>query len=237
MTERYSAFDLLQWLSKDTADAFLAEGKTRHFPARSSIYLQSEEGRDMFRLVSGTVRLSLIGDDGRDLLYQLFSPGDCFGTSSVVDEEPRPHTAEAFDHVTLQVFDRATINRLRQAHPELNDALLKLLSRHMRLLSDYFAAATFDEVSSRLAQRLLDITETFGVARDDGIGLSRRLSQSELAAMVGTARQTVNKVLHEFQELGIMSLHQGSMLFTDLAKLREIALKGARLQHFAAVSS
>ncbi len=191
----------------------------------------------MFRLVSGTVRLSLLGDDGRDLLYQLFSPGDCFGTSSVVDGEPRPHTAEAFDEVTLQVFDRATINRLRKAHPELNDALLKLLSRHMRLLSDYFAAATFDEVSSRLAQRLLDMAETFGVPRSDGMGLSRRLSQSELAAMVGTARQTVNKVLHEFQELGFISMKQGTILFTDLPKLRSIAQKGARLHHFARVSS
>src|SRR3546814_2682785 len=77
----------------------------------------------MFRLGSGSVRLSVICEEGRELLYQLFGPGDCFGTSSVVDGELRPHRAEAFEAVQLQVLNRAAIDRLRGEYPEVNDAL------------------------------------------------------------------------------------------------------------------
>ena len=102
----------------------------------------------------------------------------------------------------------------------------------MRLLSDYFAGATLDEVSSRLAQRLVDIAESFGAETEAGIALTTRLSQSELAAMVGTARQTVNRILHAFQEKGWISLRAGVVTITDLAGLAVAAQKGARVRDF-----
>lgn len=234
MAKRYALFDILQWLSDDVGRAFLAAARVRRVPARGTIYEQSEEGNEMFRLVSGSVRLSVMGDDGRELLYQLFAPGDCFGTSSVVDGEPRPQTAEAFEAVELQVFDRTVIDRLRRDHPEMNDALLKLLSRHMRLLSDYFAGATLDEVSFRLAQRLVDVADSFGVPNDEGIALSTRLSQSELASMVGTARQTVNRMLQNFQDKGWVAIRGGEITLTNLPELRIAAQQGARLRDFTA---
>ncbi|AMK21104.1 CRP/FNR family transcriptional regulator [Sphingobium sp. TKS] len=187
----------------------------------------------MFRIVSGSVRLSVMGEDGRDLLYQLFGPGDCFGTSSVIDGEPRPQTADAHEDVELQLLDRTTIDRLRLTHFEINSALLKLLSRHMRLLSDHFAGATLNEVSFRLAQRLTDIAQTFGETNTEGIALSTRLSQSELAAMVGTTRQTVNRMLQRFQEQGWLSIRNGAIVLTNLPALEIAAHSGARLRDFS----
>ena len=232
MAKRPALFDMFQWLSDDAGAALAAAAVARRIPAGGTIYDQWEEGDEMFRLVSGSVRLSVMGEDGRELLYLLFAPGDCFGTSSLVDGEVRPQRAEAFEAVQLQVFSRAAIFRLRREYPEINDALLKLLSRHMRLLSDYFAGATLDEVSARLAQRLVDIAESFGTESDAGIALTMRLSQSELAAMVGTARQTVNRVLHRFQRKGWIALRAGVVVITDLAGLAVAAQKGARVRNF-----
>src|SRR3546814_9062663 len=116
----------------------------------------------MFRLVSGSVRLSVICEEGRELLYQLFGPGDCFGTSSVVDGELRPHRAEAFEAVQLQVLNRAAIDRLRGEYPEVNDALLKLLSRAMRLLSDYLDSTALEEGTFRLANRITHLHDNLG---------------------------------------------------------------------------
>src|SRR3546814_17754513 len=94
----------------------------------------------MFRLVSGSVRLSVICEEGRELLYPLFGPGDCFGTSSVVDGELRPHRADAFESVQLPVLNTAAINRLRGEYPVVHDPLLQLLSRHMTLLSFHLSS-------------------------------------------------------------------------------------------------
>jgi CRP/FNR family cyclic AMP-dependent transcriptional regulator len=234
MARRYSTFDILQWLPEDAGRAFASATRRRSVPARGKIYQQSDDGQEMFRLVSGAVRLSVMDDDGRDLFYLLFGPGDCFGASSLVDGEPRPQTAEAFDAVELQVLDRAAFERLRREVPELNDALLKLLARDMRFLSDYFVSAIFDEVSFRLAQRLVDVADTFGVAGEEGVALSVRLSQSELAAMVGTARQTVNRVLQDFQDKGWVSVRGGAITLRNLTELRTASQKAARLRSFMA---
>lgn len=234
MTERHAPYDILQWLSLEAGAAMIASARLRRVRAGGTIYAQSDMGDEMFRLVSGSVRLSVMAANGRELVYQRFGPGDCFGTSSLVDGEPRPQTAQAYDPVELQVFDRTIITQLRGAFPDMNDALLKLLSRHMRLLSDYFAGATLDEVFFRVAQRLVDAAEAFGVRGEHGIALSRRLSQSELALMVGTTRQTVNKMLQQFQDKGLIAIRSGAITITDLPNLRKAAGKGSRLREFAA---
>ena len=231
-----SLFDLFQWLPEKTSAALLASARTRKVAAGGIIYEQGGEGDEMFRLVSGSIRLSVMNADGRDLLYLFFSPGDCFGTSSVVDGEPRPQTAEAFDAVELQVFDRATIDRLRTDHPQINDALLRLLSRHMRLLSDYYAGALLDEGEYRLAQRLVEMADGFGVPTERGILLPTRISQSELAAMVGIARQTANRILKSFQDKGWITSAGNSMMITRLDQLRTAAKRGAHIHDFEAAS-
>jgi CRP-like cAMP-binding protein len=229
-----SPFDLFQWLTPEARCAVADAARTIRLPARGTIYTQSEPGQEMYRIVHGTVRLSVMQKDGRELLYQLFEPGDCFGTSSLVDGEPRPQTAEARDAVTLQVFDRDSMRRLRSAHPSVNDALLRLLSRHMRLLSDYFAGSMFDELACRLAQRLVDTVGSFGIAVEGGLMLSTPLSQSELALMVGTSRQSVNRTLHDFRQAGLIETANGRLMITDLDRLRRMAEQGWRLRRFVA---
>ncbi|MCJ2180736.1 Crp/Fnr family transcriptional regulator [Novosphingobium album (ex Hu et al. 2023)] len=232
MTERYALFDLMQWLSEDCRKAFEAAARIVRMPAGRIIYAQSDPGDEMYRLLAGSVRLSVIGPDGRDLLFTFFGPGACFGTSSLVDGELRPQTAEAFDSVELQVISRSAISAIRRDYPEMNDALLRLLSRHMRLLSDYFAGAALDDVAFRLAQRLVDIGDTFGVPQSGRIPLSRKISQSELASMVGAARQTVNRILQEFQRKGWVSMEAGGIVLTNFPALRDVAQKGAHLREF-----
>lgn len=227
-----STFDFMQWLPDDAREAVTRHATIRHVPARSTIYSQSEPGDEMFRIRAGLVRLSVMQSDGRELFYQLFGPGDCFGTSSVVDRETRPQTAEAYEDVELQVFSRAMLDELRAKFPIINDALLRLLSRHMRLLSDYFAGFAFDELSCRLAQRLVDMIDTFGVDADGGVMLSIPISQTELATMVGNTRQSVNRALQSFKEAGLLTTVGSRLLVTDLPRLRGVAEQGWRLRSF-----
>lgn len=233
MRQGHAPFDLTQWLDEAALVAFHQAARIHKLPPRALIYQQSDDGDEMFRLVSGSVRLSVMGADGRELLYRIFEPGDCFGTSSLVDGETRPQTAEAFEAVELQVFDRASMARLRADHPYINDALLRLLSRHMRLLSDYFAAATLDEVALRLAQRLIAAADAFGTPTNAGIALSTRLSQSDLASMTGTARQTVNRILQMFQDQGLITIEAGAITIIAMESLQNAAQQGSKLRGFA----
>lgn len=101
MRQGHAPFDLTQWLDEAALAAFNQAAHIRTLSPRALIYQQSDDGDEMFRLVSGSVRLSVLGADGRELLYRIFEPGDCFGTSSLVDGETRPQTAKAFEAVEL----------------------------------------------------------------------------------------------------------------------------------------
>ena len=224
---RDSPFDMFRWLPADVRDDFVSACRMRRLRPGEQIYDQGDRGDCMFRIVSGAVRLSTMRADGREFLYLLFEPGDCFGASSCIDEGPRPHQAEAADDTELQVLNRSAFDLLRSRHRAFDDALLRLMSGHMRLLSDFLADAHLADLPARVAGRLLSMARGFGVRGGDGVQLSIRLTQSELALMVGGARQSVNKVLQRLEEDGVVSNRGGRLIVHSLDELQRRAGQAA----------
>jgi CRP-like cAMP-binding protein len=220
------SFDMFQWMGPDARAAFSAAAHVIDRPAGTLIYAEGDTGDTMFRIRSGAVRLTVLRDDGRELLFQIYHAGGCFGTSSVVDGGKRPQTAEAYEDFKIEVVDKKQIDILRAAHPDLNDAMLRLLSMNMRLLIDYFAGSNLDGIVAWLAQRLEEAGRAFGEEVDDGVLLTKPLSQSEFAAMVGTSRQTVNKALTELRTRGLIVSRGRYLLIRNLDELKALGERG-----------
>ncbi|HVR90571.1 MAG TPA: Crp/Fnr family transcriptional regulator [Novosphingobium sp.] len=212
-------FDLYRWLPDQARAAFSAVVQRRNYSAGRLIYLQADEGHEMFRLIEGEVRLSVMRGNGRELIYLLFKPGDCFGPSSLIDGGRRPHTTEAQTDVTVDTLSRENFQRLRQDHPEFNEALLRLFCAHMRVLSRYVADAALDELPTRLAGRLL------AAACMDASGVRTvRLRQAELGRMIGASRQTINRLLQKFRDDGLVELSYSTVEIIDEGGLKRVAL-------------
>lgn len=220
---QYSTYDMLQWMDAEVAQAFQAACVRRHYAAGQIIYLQGDSGQEMYRLISGSVRMSVSRSDGREIIYAMFEPGDCFGDSSMVDDGPRPQTAEARTDVVLDVLDMPSFTRLRERHRRFDDALLKLLASQMRTLSTHFAEASLDELGARVARRILDAIRSFGTAADGGTRLTLRLPQVDIAHMVGASRQSVNKVLQRFRREGLITIEYGNIVVHDPEGIRRAA--------------
>lgn len=223
MASSRSHFDIVQWLSAEVGSALERAGHPKRFPAGSTIYVQGEPGDEMYRLVSGSVRLYVSNADGRELTFLLFGSGDCFGNSSVIDGGPRPQTAEAHEACELQVFDKNAVDALRKQYPEVSDALLHLTSRQSRILSNFFAQSYLDQPAARIAQRIVAAVDQAGQDAKAGERVVAPFSQSELGLMVGAARQTVNKVLRQFKIDRLISVDKGELIVLDLPGLRAIA--------------
>jgi len=225
MTEHYAPFDLLQWLSDAAREMFRREAKNHRLPARTLIYAEGERGRKMYRIVSGTVRLSVARASGREVIYKFFEPGDCFGVSVCIDQEPYPQTAEAASDTDVQVIGMEAFNRLRQVDRSFDHALLRLATRQMRLLSAFTAESHLDDLPARVASRILTATESFGQPVERGIRLKVHLSQTELALQVGTSRQSVNRILRQLQDDGALIIEYASLVVIDLDKIRRLTLE------------
>jgi len=118
---------------------------------------------------------------------------------------------------------KTAFDGLRYRHRAFDDALIRLATRHMRLLSGLFADASLQDMSARVASRILSVARSFGRPGDDGIELSIALNQTELAAMVGGARQTVNKVIMQFRKDGLLSSRGGRLIIHSIDRLQRLA--------------
>jgi len=182
------------------------------------IYQQGDIGTEMYRIVSGLVRLSFLHPDGRELVFNTFEPGDCFGMIALIDGEPLLHTAEAHGQVRLQVVSSAAFAALRSKHRALDEAMLRLVSRLMRALSTYVLDATLNDLPIGLARRLLEVARP-----GDDLQPVIHLPQAELARLFGVSRQTINKLLKQFEDEGLVRLIYGSVILQDIAGLQRQA--------------
>jgi CRP/FNR family cyclic AMP-dependent transcriptional regulator len=186
------------------------------------IYAQNDPGSDLFKVVSGAVQLSLTRSNGRHFIYCYFGPGDVFGESSLIDGGARPHTAEAKTNVELDVLGAAGLRRLRAAHRDMDDALLRLMTGKMRVLSEEVAGATLDNTTTRVAVKILENAK--GIGRTTASPHQKLLlSQSDLASMLGMSRQSVSKVLQRFQQSGAIGLEYGRIQILDMSLLEGAA--------------
>jgi len=215
----YSAFDIFQWLSMEAQEAFTLASRRRRFPDGCRIHSQSESGSEMYRIVSGSVRMSVVRHDGREVVYLMLEAGDCFGICSLIDGAPRSYTTSAKGDVELQVVQRDTFELLRAQHVSFGDGLIQVVSRHMRLLSEFFASANLDEISCRVAQRLVN-AHKLSVINGRTMRYTLCLDQSELALMVGASRQAVNRVLRKFQDDGLIAIQYGRVQIHDIDRLK-----------------
>ena len=214
-----SSFNLLDWMEPDASEALNRAMHSRTYRAGQSIYDQGADASEMFRILNGFVRLSVRGEDGSEAVFLFFGPGDFFGVTSLVDHNGRPHTAEALTTVTLDVMGSRDFALLRALHPSFNDALMRLFIEQMRAASLQLANTHLHRLSARIAKRILELLD-IGKFTDDGEAQPPpQISQSELAAMVGTSRQSANKVLQSFQADGLIDVRRKMIVVLDILGL------------------
>ena len=215
-------FDILRWMDAETRSAFTAATGRRRFHAGQTIYLQGDVGEEMYRIDRGAIRLSVTRPDGREVVLLFLQHGDCFGNSSLIDAGPRPQTAQAITEVELSVLDLAAFGRLRDAHRSFDDALLKLLAAQMRAATTQYADRSLDDLLSRVIARILMSSRTAGDEKDSATKQPFRLSQSELAMMVGASRQHVNKVLKRLESANLIKIAYAGVHVVDIGGLHRL---------------
>jgi CRP/FNR family transcriptional regulator, cyclic AMP receptor protein len=218
-----SRFDMVQWMTPQVREAFHASASRRRLAAGQIIYVFGDAASEMYRIVSGSVRLLATRSDGREVVFLRFQPGDCFGEASLIDNETRPQTAQAVTDVELEVIDAAAFRKLRGTYREYDEALLRLLSQQMRFANSLFIDLSLNDLLGRIARRILEAAEASRAACDSAATLNLPLSQAEIASMVGASRQTVNRVLQQMQSMGLLQTEYNRIIVHDLGWLRSLA--------------
>lgn len=201
-----------------------ARMRMRHYSAGEAIFHQHDIGDGLYLVARGSVRVFLRSEDGQELTIARFEPGEFFGELAAIDEEPRSATATAFDATDLLVLHRSDFLSYLRARPEAAVFCLRILARRLRQADAQLGDATFLTLPARLAKTLVDLGRAYGQELADGsVRVTLRLTQSELASMVGGSRPTVNQLLQRFRRLGWIDIEGRTLVLRNEDRLRRLA--------------
>ena len=198
--------------------------RTRRFRRGEVIFHLGDPGDALFVVVSGAVKITLPSEAGDEAILATLRPGDFFGELALLDGAPRSASAAALEPTETLVLPRDRFRDLVATEPAIRDALLAALARELRRLTLHVEELHFLDITGRLAARLVRLAQEGGTPNADGsVRLRTNLTQADLAAMVGCTRQSVNKLLGQFTDDGLLRLERDAIVVTDLDGLSATA--------------
>ena len=156
-------------LPQDVLDELLALGRVRSLQDGEFVYAKDDQPDGLYGVISGSARISNIGQDGREAVLAILSPGSWFGEISLFDGLPRSHDTVASGPTELLMIPRTGFHQMLERRPELYPLFMRLLCRRIRISFAILEDSALLPLSSRLAKRLLMHAHNYGQTDDDGL--------------------------------------------------------------------
>lgn len=203
-------------LKRDTLEHVAAQCQERRYASRQRIVTEGDGSgqAELHIVVSGVVRIFKRSFDGRELVLSLMRRGDTLGEAAVFDGGPYPASAEAQEPTVVLALAACEVRNLARTDPAFSDACLRLMAGRLRQMTTMAEDLALRRVMSRVSKLLLTDPD------------AAHLTQAQIAAMVGSTREVVNRSLHSLSGCGAIELHGQSILVTDPEQLRLIAHTG-----------
>jgi CRP/FNR family cyclic AMP-dependent transcriptional regulator len=194
--------------------------RARRFRRGEVLFHEGDPGDSLFIVVSGSVKVVLPSDQGEEAILATLGPGDSLGELSLLDGVPRSASAIAIEPVEALMLPRQQFLALLATDSSLRAAVLGHLAAELRRLTTHVADLHFLDLTGRLAARLVRLAEERGERLADGsVRLDAPPTQGDLASMVGATRQSVNKLLGEFAQDGLIRLEPDGIVIPDMETL------------------
>ncbi len=216
---------LFQGLPPQALDGLLRQVRVRAYSRGTVIFHKDDPGSTLYVILSGAVSIVLPSSDGKDLVLSILSAGDFFGELSLLDEEPRSATATAVEDGTQTlIVPRDAFIELVRSNVQMAIHIMALLSRRLREADSLAQDSALLDLPGRLARRLLELADRHGRRQADGIQIALRLTQTDIASLVGATRVATNRQLQRFQQQGILTWQAQHITLLKPAALRRLAL-------------
>jgi len=209
----------------DTDRAAIAARMRRvDFEPDQMIFSRGDPGRDIYLVIEGRIRLSVLSSDGRELSFDHAGPGHVFGEIATLDGQARTADATALTRVTTAMLSRSSLKRLMEVKPQLAQAMVALLCRRLRTTSEQVEAIALHSTQVRLARFLLAATAMKGEgdANRRPAVLDIEMSQTELGLLLGASRSKINEALATLEKLGAVH-HTAGHFECHVDALRAVA--------------
>lgn len=233
-----SQSEIFQDLDVTTLTSVLQRSFKKQSKSKEQLILQSQANTSVYFILFGCVKITSIAADGRERISELLGVGDIFGEITTLHDGPSYASVVTLVPCVFVVMDQSNFKGLLHSHPEMSLKLLRIFAKKIEKRDGFINDLVFSDVNSRLAKHLLSMLNVpihNGFVRDAAIAIrddrrcqsskSIRISQQDLANMVGVSRESVNKHLKVWERDGIISLSTGLIDVCNIDRLAALVKK------------
>ncbi len=216
--------NILDALPSELSRALFAKGRVLSLAADQTLFLAGDDGDGCYRVEEGLLKASMAAPNGGERILAIVGPNSVLGELSMIDGAPRSASVTALRDSKLCFVSRADFDAFGHSTPEMYRHVMTVLARRLRETNNALAASSFLSVKGRVARALLSLAEAFG--RDVGNGrilIRQKVTQSDLAAMAGIARENVSRVLKEWMTHSLVSRLAGYYCLENKAAIKREA--------------
>lgn len=216
-----SGFQLFKKLTEDEFTRLNYEKTCSVYKKGTIIYREGSRLTGFFCVTSGIIKIFKTGIDGKEQIIRFAKKGEIIAYRSLLSQELACTTAKVIEEATLCHIPYQTLLYLIQSNWQFSHHMLQIVCRELREANDYITDIAQKTVRERLAEVLLLLKENFDLDNQNTLQIS--LTREELANMVGTATESVIRLLSEFKSDNIIELQGRKIKFLDIPSLTRIA--------------
>jgi CRP/FNR family transcriptional regulator len=197
--------------------------KLTRYAKGDRIFAEGEASEFFSVIISGRVKIVKMAPGGKDVILEIFGPGDPFGAVAAYEGRPFPASAVALEDAVVLVTPRTAFFALLDQHPSLVRALLLGLTQRLVELTNRLAEMTGTRVDARLARLFLKLGDSMGRPTPDGIVVPMALSRQELADLTGTTIETCIRIMSRWGKEEVVRTEKDGFVLLDRKILEELA--------------
>jgi len=195
---------LFSGLSSTALAEIEQHGMVKSFKKNALVINQDDETYSLYVILSGRVKVFISGEDGREAVLNHQSAGDYFGDLALIDKQPRVASVMTTEASRFMIISREDFMTCLSKNPEIAINLIKPMTSRMRMLAKNVSNLALLDVYGRVARVLLEQAEE----QEDGEMITEKLTQQEIADMVGASRAMVSRILKDLKVGGYISVNK-----------------------------
>lgn len=220
---------ILSGLTDAQLGVLAASFHRRTYPSRAIIFHQGEPGTALYIIVAGKVRVFISSETGREMTVDILGQGEVFGEMALLGNQPRSASIMAMTATQVLSLDREAFHAGLRAYPEIAVNILAVLANRLRATTIFATELVFNNLHGRVAHVLLTLAERHGVVDDTRVTIDVPLTQTELANVVGSSRESVSRTLRVYEQHGVLCASGTRITIQKIEALRRAAARDSAL--------
>jgi CRP-like cAMP-binding protein len=195
-----SGIELFSELNEQELAEVASLAQVRSIPRDTTIFHEGDTSDAIFVVVKGRVKIVTTSTDGKEFILTVLGAGQIFGEMALLEAASRSASVITVTAVEVLMISRSDFDHLLNSNPGISRKLMAILSRRLRRANSKMESLAYMDVAGRLARYLLDLARDHGQKLGNGWVVVRRPTHSDIAHSIGTSRETVSRLINEFEE-------------------------------------